>query len=94
MNVEKELLLALLIEKYTQAKITKTTENIVKIKQPRKRRARTKAHRWTNEQKAFLLQQRAKGHEMHKIAAAMGLRTKQVENMHYSLTSRKEKAVN
>lgn len=93
MNAEKELLLALLVEKYTQPKIAKIPETIIEIKHSRKRRERRKPHRWTDEQKAFLLQQRAKGVELYKIAGAMGLRTKQVENMYYSLTVRKDKAV-
>jgi hypothetical protein len=65
--------------------ITKTIHMPI-TKQTRK--TRQKRHDWTDEQKTFLLQQRAKGNEMHKIAAAMGLRTKQVENMHYALTKR------
>ena len=88
MNAEKELLLALLIEKYTTKK---PVEKALEMPIPKRvRKGRAKAHHWTEEQKAFLLQQRAKGHEFYKIAAAMGLRTKQVSNMHYSLTLREK----
>jgi len=88
MNKEKELLLALLIEKYT----TKT-ELIIRAEKPiqrakHKRHNRGKNHNWTNAEKQHLIEKRNEGHSFQVIAFMMGLRVSQCENMHYKLTQR------
>lgn len=87
MNAEKELLLSLLVEKYTQKKqaIAPIQE---KTNYKKKRQTRGKTHHWTNAEKQHLIQKRQDGHSFRLIAGVMGLRVSQVENMYYSLTVR------
>jgi hypothetical protein len=88
MNAEKELLLALLIEKYTMK--TQQTQKIEKPAQFKKRQRKTrgKIHRWTNAEKQHLIAKRSEGHSFRLIAGVMGLRVSQVENMYYTITAR------
>jgi hypothetical protein len=93
MNKEKELLLALLIEKYT----TKT-EPTIRLEKPirrakHERRNSGKNHPWTNAEKQHLIEKRAEGHSFQVIAFMMGLRVSQCENMHYKLTQRDKAAI-
>jgi len=81
MNAEKELLLALLIEKHTQPK--KVAAPLVAAK---RKRSRVHApHFWTDAEKHFLLIEHAAGRETGQIAREMNLRSNQVGSMLYKL---------
>ena len=90
MNAEKELLLALLIEKYT-----------IKVVQPAKPRPvpkliyhrKHKAHMWTSSEKKRLLYLREIQHlEFSEIAKIMNLRTVQVSATYNSITRAERRA--
>ena len=93
MNAEKELLLSLLIEKYT----TKKTETFVyeRVNQRVDRfvalnkKRRKVVHNWTVKEKKYLLQSRAEGKTWQEIMATLQLSNSQVTSMHYCLTHRK-----
>ena len=91
MNQEKELLLALLIEKYT-TKTLPTAEKVVK-QSKRQRRTRGENHIWTNAEKQHLIKARAEGYSFSVIATMLKLRVAQCENMHYALTQRNKVAI-
>ena len=88
MNAEKELLLALLIEKYTKQSDSKP--NGIAVLKPTKRRRRKtlQIHKWQPSEKLAVLRQRDMGREWSEIAEDLGLTSNQVQNMHYSLTHR------
>ena len=88
MIAEKELLLALLVEKYTCKTLTipQTAQPIRRKKH--QRNTRGKIHYWTNADKQHLVQKRSEGHSFELIAGVMGLRLSQVKNMYYKLTVR------
>lgn len=87
MNAEKELLLALLIEKYGQPKIA-TLKPVTVIKKRRTRRPNKQTHKWTTVQKEMLWDLRHQGTSFDKIAVILGhnLTVKQVSSMHANLT--------
>jgi hypothetical protein len=90
MNAEKELLLALLIEKYASkttitVQIPKASRNIT-----RRRSQKGRRHEWTTREKSYLVQARAEGDSWEMIAKDLGLNSKQIQSMHYTLTKRKE----
>ena len=92
MNKEKELLLALLIEKYTT-----TAETIIRADNPirrvkPKRHYRGINHQWTNAEKQHLIDKRNQGYSFSVIAKMMGLRVQQCKNMYYKSILR-DKAV-
>jgi hypothetical protein len=89
MNAEKELLLALLIEKYGQPKIAQPKPVTTVVKKSRKRRPNKQAtHKWTTVQKEMLWDLRHQGTSFDKIAVILGhnLSVKQVSSMHANLT--------
>lgn len=88
MNAEKELLLALLIEKYT-AKTTATIHLPNATMPITRRRQRSRRHEWTNKEKSHLITARNAGYNWDQIATGLGLTSKQVQSMHYTLTKRK-----
>jgi hypothetical protein len=91
MNAEKELLLALLIEKYATPKLEKTTVIIpVKTRGRRHRRPNRQTHKWTTTQKEMLWDLRHQGTSFDKIAVILGhgLSVKQVSSMHANLTKK------
>ena len=89
MNAEKELLLALLIEKYTSPKvITPALHKQDKTVRKQVKRRPYKIHRWTPSQKEDLMMLRDVDKlDFDYIARVLNLRTEQVKSM-YSLTSR------
>ena len=89
MNAEKELLLALLIEKYTATKvITPASHKQYKTVRKQVKRRPYKIHRWTASQKEDLMMLRDVDKlNFDYIARVLNLRTEQVKSM-YSLTSR------
>jgi hypothetical protein len=89
MNAEKELLLALLIEKYTATKvITPVLQKPDKAVRKHVKRRPYKIHRWTASQKEDLMMLRDVDKlDFDYIARVLNLRTEQVKSM-YSLTSR------
>ena len=91
MNAEKELLLALLIEKYT-TKTQPLASNVKIARTYKKRRMRGKRHEWTQQEKDHLVTKRNEGHSFRLIAGVMGLRVEQVENMYYTLVARDKAA--
>ena len=93
MNKEKELLLALLIEKYTsKTEPTIRTEKVIRqIKH--KRHNRGKNYKWSDSEKDYLVAKRNEGKSFLVIANMMGLRVSQCENMHYKLTQRDKAAI-
>ena len=87
MNAEKELLLALLVEKYTTKK--QPNQEVKKTSVAKKKRQTKGApHRWTDSEKQHLIERRNQGHSFRLIARVLGLRVSQVENMYYTLTAR------
>ena len=86
MNAEKELLLALLIEKYTEKVITKASAKTVVKAATKKKKHYTKKHMWTDQEKFDLLVWADNGISFEDIAMQLGLRRKQVESMHYNIT--------
>ena len=71
MNKEKELLLALLIEKYTKPQ--NEMIDVVLIPKSRKRRSRRpniNTHHWTTEEKNTVWRYRKQGYSFDKIAVA------------------------
>ena len=88
MNAEKELLLALLIEKYTKQSESQPNENRVIKPIKRRRRKTLQIHKWQPSEKLAVLRQRDMGHDWNEIAEDLGLTSNQVQNMHYSLTHR------
>ena len=93
MNKEKELLLALLIEKYTTTseQIIRAEKTIRSVKP--KRHYRGINHQWTNAEKQHLIDKRNQGYSFSVIAKMMGLRVQQCKNMYYKSIPR-AKAVN
>lgn len=89
MNKEKELLLALLVEKYTTKE--PLTYSVTAPKKAKKsyRRRTGKRHTWTPSEKLALIRQRESGRSWSEISFDLGLPIKSVESMHYGLTSRK-----
>ena len=89
MNAEKELLLALLIEKYTATKvITPALQKPDKPVRKHVKRRPYKIHRWTASEKEDLMMLRDVDKlDFDYIARVLNLRTEQVKSM-YSLTSR------
>jgi hypothetical protein len=89
MNAEKELLLALLIEKYTAPKaITPDLQKPDKAVRKHVKRRPYKIHRWTASEKEDLMMLRDVDKlDFDYIARVLNLRTEQVKSM-YSLTSR------
>jgi hypothetical protein len=86
MNAEKELLLALLIEKHTE-RLDKP--KVAAIAKTRKRtRKASQRHTWTQSQKEELLMRHEKGHNLRIFAMEHNLRNSQVQNMLYSLLQR------
>jgi hypothetical protein len=97
MNAEKELLLSLLIEKYSVKKnevvvyetVNQRVERFVALKGKR----RNSPHAWTAAEKEFLLEARKQGMGWSGIIKQLQLSKSQVSSMHYCLTHRKNKAV-
>ena len=88
MNAEKELLLALLIEKYTEKVITPVLHKQDKTVRKQVKRRPYKIHRWSASQKEDLMMLRDVDKlDFDYIARVLNLRTEQVKSM-YSLTSR------
>ena len=85
MNAEKELLLALLVEKYGQPKIATPKPVKAAVKKKRRRRPNKNTHKWTTVEKEMVWDLRNQGTSFDKIAEIMGLSVSQVENMHYAL---------
>ena len=88
MNAEKELLLALLIEKYTTQSQSNTKQNVAVKIIKRRRRKTLQIHRWQPSEKLAVLRQRDMGRDWSEIAEDLNLSANQVQNMHYSLTHR------
>jgi thiamine pyrophosphokinase len=93
MNAEKELLLALLIEKYTAKTQQIVRQEKVIRRSKHQRQNRGKNHIWTTAEKQHLIEKRAEGHSFQVIAYMMELRVSQCENMHYKLTQRDKAAI-
>jgi hypothetical protein len=93
MNAEKELLLSLLIEKYSVKKndvvvyetVNKRVDRFVALKGKR----RNSPHAWTTAEKEFLLEARKQGMGWSGIIKQLQLSKSQVTSMHYCLTHRK-----
>ena len=87
MNKEKELLLALLIEKYTTKPIV--IDRPVRQKK-RTRRPNIRTHHWTTQQKEMVWDLRRQGMSFEKIATILGnnLSAKQVSSMYANLIQR------
>lgn len=85
MNAEKELLLALLIEKYTKPRIL--TEQPVKQKTVRTKRKRDYKtdHKWTMWEKRKLVALRDNQESWAEIAYQLGLREGQVKSAYSNL---------
>jgi transcriptional regulator with GAF, ATPase, and Fis domain len=93
MNAEKELLLALLIEKYTKNVTPVAIEKPKKIRYVQAKRRTQSRHNWTDIEKQMLLKYRDEyGWSWDKLARRMNLKKSQVESMHYFLTHKKSKA--
>lgn len=90
MNAEKELLLALLIEKYGQPKNVNPNPDVKVAKKKRTRRPNKQTHKWTTVQKEMLWDLRHQGTSFDKIAVILGhnLTVKQVSSMHANLTKK------
>ena len=87
MNAEKELLLALLIEKYADKPVKTIEPKQVATKANKKRKNYTTKHFWTDQEKLDLIYWAENGIPFHDIALQLGLRLKQVTSMHYNVTS-------
>jgi hypothetical protein len=97
MNAEKELLLALLIEKYTATKPTLITQTITaKVTKKRKRKPnKQKTHKWTTAEKQFVWDMKVKDNwSFDSIAVRLGLTVKQVSSMYANLLSAKRRSEN
>jgi hypothetical protein len=97
MNAEKELLLALLIEKYTASKSKTTIEAIApKVTKKRKRKPnKQKTHKWTTAEKQFVWDMKVKDNwSFESIAIRLGLTVKQVSSMYANLLSAKRRSEN
>jgi transcriptional regulator with GAF, ATPase, and Fis domain len=93
MNTEKELLLALLIEKYTKNVTPVAIEKPKKVRYVEAKRRTSTRHNWTAIEKQMLVKYREEyGYSWQKIANMMNLKVSQVESMHYFLTHQKSKA--
>jgi len=86
MNAEKELLLALLIEKYTEKVTVKALVKMPVEPATKKKKHYTKKHMWTDQEKLDLIYWAENGIPFDDIAMQLGLRRKQVESMHYNVT--------
>ena len=86
MNAEKELLLALLIEKYTDKKTIATQPKQEAVKAKGKKKQYKNKHMWTDQEKLDLVYWAENGIPFEDIAMQLGLRRKQVESMHYNIT--------
>ena len=86
MNAEKELLLALLIEKYTAPKANTPALHKQKNAATKKKKKYSNKHMWTDQEKLDLLYWAENGIPFEDIAQQLGLRRKQVESMHYNVT--------
>ena len=96
MNKEKELLLALLIEKYTkQQNETFMTMVPIKTRKRRTRRPNIQTHYWTAEEKNLVWLYRQQGQSFEKIAIVLGhnLRPKQVSSMYANLCKQQKQAI-
>ena len=88
MNAEKELLLALLIEKYTAPKVITPALHKEKTPVKNKKRRPHPIHWWDDWEKDQLMIMRdVEQLQFDHIAQLLGLRIEQVKSM-YSLTSR------
>jgi len=85
-NAEKELLLALLIEKYTAVKETKPASHKQKNTATKKKKKYSNKHMWTDQEKLDLIYWAENKIPFEDIAMQLGLRRKQVESMHYNVT--------
>jgi hypothetical protein len=87
MNAEKELLLALLVEKYGQPKIAQPKPVTTVVKKRRTRKPNKQTHKWTTVQKEMLWDLKHQGTSFEKIAIILGhnLSTKQVSSMYANL---------
>jgi len=93
MNAEKELLLSLLIEKYSVKKnevvvyetVNQRVDRFVALKGKR----RNVPHSWTTQEKEFLLKAREEGMSWAFIINQLQLSKSQVTSMHHCLTHRK-----
>lgn len=92
MNAEKELLLELLIEKYTikTQPIIRVENKIQRVKHQRHYRGIN--HQWTNAEKQHLIDKRKQGYSFSAIAKIMGLRVQQCKNMYYKSIPRDKAA--
>jgi DNA-binding NarL/FixJ family response regulator len=84
MNAEKELLLALLIEKYTAPKTQKTVES-VKANPRKRKRDYTKSHKWSLGEKVVLATLYKEGKSWREIADRLNLRPSQCRSMYSNL---------
>ena len=96
MNAEKELLLALLIEKYTKPQ--NQMIDVVLVPKSRKRRSRRpniNTHHWTIEEKNTVWRYRKQGYSFDKIAVVLGhnLRPKQVSSMYANLCKQQKQEI-
>ena len=71
MNKEKELLLALLIEKYSSQSPASEIHTAL-AKKPRKRRHGAPMHNWTDSEKELLWNMRKQGYSWEQIAQHLG----------------------
>jgi hypothetical protein len=97
MNAEKELLLALLMEKYTATKPTQITQTTTaKVTKKRKRKPnKQKTHKWTTAEKEFVWNRKVVDHwSFEAIAIRLGLTVKQVSSMYANLLSAKRRSEN
>ena len=97
MNAEKELLLALLIEKYTASKSKPTIQAVEpKVTKKRKRKPnKQKTHKWTTAEKQFVWERKVTDNwSFESIAVRLGLTVKQVSSMYANLLSAKRRSEN
>lgn len=89
---EKELLLALLIDKYiAEATNSKSQDPFESYNQTIKRLKYP--HKWTIEEKDSLVRLHQQGHPWRHIADTLGLTVNQCTSMFYNITVAKRKAV-
>jgi hypothetical protein len=97
MNAEKELLLALLIEKYAGPKPSSIADAIpFKVLKKRKRKPnKQKTHKWTTAEKQFVWDMKVIDNwSFETIAVRLGLTVKQVSSMYANLLSAKRRSEN
>jgi len=83
---EKDLLLALLIDRYTVA-TAPTAPKILRNKKSYKRRSISEPHQWIETEVGFVLVQHLAGESTKDIANKLKLRQSQIDNLIYSVLS-------